>query len=149
MNLQIFHLISHFLKKVFSSKKQIEIYTDGSHKGKWGAWAFVVVQNNQIIHESSGQVKKTNSHRMEFQAAIEALTYLKLGSEVIIYSDSRVLIKALTQEQMRTPVNLDQIEIIKKLILKHKVSWQWVRAHSGVIFNERCDQLCVLARNER
>ena len=54
----------------------LEIFTDGSHKGRWGSWAFVVVRDNIVLIENSGRERKTNSHRMEFQAAIEALKHL-------------------------------------------------------------------------
>ena len=65
-----------------------EVYTDGSHKGKWGSWAFVVVKNNKVFHEASGRVRYTASHRMEFQAALEALYFLDHGSVAHFYSDS-------------------------------------------------------------
>lgn len=128
-------------------RKKFDVYTDGSHKGKWGSWAFVVVQNNKIIHEASGRVRKTNSHRMEFQAAIEALSYLKKSSKVRVHSDSKVLINSLTKPSGRSAVNADQIEKLNQLSSYHKISWTWVKAHSGVQFNERCDELCAQTRN--
>ncbi len=143
-------LIIEKLLKILRNEKRsdvIDIYTDGSHKGKWGSWAFVIVQNSVVIKESSGRERKTNSHRMEFQAAIEALQYLKPGSKANLHSDSRELIKTAESNTKTNRLNSDQIEILRTLILKHKISWKWVKAHSGKAFNERCDELCVQARS--
>lgn len=127
-------------------QKNFEIYTDGSHKGKWGSWAFVVVCNQKILHEASGRENKTNSHRMEFQAAIEAMKYLPKNSRALFYTDSRVLLNSVNKKNKRVEVNLEQVEELKRLSKNHKISWRWVKAHSGTIYNERCDQLCILAR---
>lgn len=135
------------LKKFLPIQPELHIYTDGSHKDKWGSWAFVIVRNHKIIHESSGRVRKTNSHRMEFQAVIEALTYLKKGSSSFLYSDSKVLIDCFNSPQERPAVNADQLEQLDALLLERKITWKWVKAHSGIKYNERCDELCVLARN--
>jgi ribonuclease HI len=128
-------------------EKKFDIYTDGSHKGKWGSWAFVIVQENKIILESSGRSQKTNSHRMEFQAAIEALRKVPVSAQVCLYTDSRELIKSLTNENAHTTINDDQILILNELKMKYNISTQWVKAHSGILYNERCDQLCSLARD--
>ncbi len=127
-------------------KKKFDIYTDGSHKGKWGSWAYVIVHKNKIVYEASGRVRKTNSHRMEFQAAIEALSYLKPGTLACLHSDSKVLIDSALDPESRPQVNADQSEKIDELSSMHYISWKWVKAHSGIPFNERCDQLCMAAR---
>lgn len=128
-------------------QKPLEIYTDGGHKGKWGSWAFVVIRSGRIIYEASGRERRTNSHRMEFQAVIEALKYLPAGSSVCIYTDSRVLLNSVAKKNKRSAVNSDQTEVLDELTSLHKISWKWVKAHSGFLYNERCDELCILARS--
>ncbi len=125
----------------------LEIFTDGSHKGRWGSWAYVVVSDNKVLHEDSGRERKTNSHRMEFQAAIEALKHLPEQSIATIRTDSRELIKTFTNLRKRPAANADQIQALDLLLLKHKISWKWIKAHSGSPHNERCDSLCIAARN--
>ncbi len=125
---------------------ELHIYTDGSQKGKWGSWAFVITQKGKIIHEASGCESKTNSNRMEFQAAIEALTYLKAGARARLYSDSRILISAVNSAHERPQTNEDQLVVLDELITTRYIKWIWVKAHSGNRFNERCDELCVMAR---
>lgn len=134
-----------FLRSLFF-KTRIDIFTDGSHKGKWGSWAYVIVCKDKVIRESCGRKRNTNSHRMEFEAAIEALSFLKENSNVHLHSDSRVLIKAVTQTGLRPATNVDQINKLQELKSRHQITWKWVKAHSGVEHNERCDQLCREAR---
>lgn len=122
------------------------IYTDGSHKDKWGSWAFVIVHRNKIVHQAYGRESKINAHRMEFQAAIEALKHLTPRSKAILHSDSRILIDAVTKPEKRPAVNPDQIEQLFDLTSKHKITWKWVKAHNGNKYNEICDELCRQAR---
>lgn len=129
-------------------KNRFEIFTDGSHKGKWGSWAFVILCNGKIIFENSGRARNTDSHHMEFQAVIEALRYLPANSTAAVSTDSRVLIKIMTEIRTRPGPNPEQITMLEKLSAQHRVSWKWVRAHAGNTHNERCDELCRIARNK-
>lgn len=127
----------------FFFKPSLEVFTDGSHKGKWGSWAFVVVRDrNRIVYEASGRQRKTNSHRMEFQAAIEALKYIKSGTSVLLHTDSRELLKAMSSNRNKANCNQDQVDILLDLQKTRKVSWRWVKAHAGQPYNQRCDELC-------
>lgn len=139
------------------SMSLLEIYTDGSYKNGWGSWAFIFVQNQKIIFEKSSRVKKTDSLRMEYQAAIESLKSLPLGSQAHLYSDCQILIENLKKlskwsenswlNKNGFPIpNSDLLQNIHSLILEKSVTWKWVKAHAGIAFNERCDQLCLQAR---
>lgn len=141
-------MLSFFLRILQNSifKSELIVYTDGSHKAKWGSWAFIIVRRNKIIYEAFGRSRKTNSHRMEFQAAIEALKYIKLGEKVTLCTDSRVLIKSSENLFQLKAVNEDQLFELSQLCKDRRVSWKWVKAHAGHIFNERCDELCRQAR---
>lgn len=136
------------LLQFISSQRSWDVYTDGSHKGRWGSWAFVVVKNGRIVHEASGRVKKTNCLRMEFQAALEALRYFKPGSKINLYSDSRILVDCARFMGPQPQANSDQVELLHQLNSVHYVTWNWVKGHHGIEFNERCDHLCLLARQE-
>ena len=122
------------------------IYTDGSHKAKWGSWAFIIVMEGKIIYEQSGRERYTNSLRMEFQAVIEALTFLQPNTEAKIFSDSRILVNAVLNPRKRPEAVADQIEIILQLSANHRLAWNWIKAHAGNPFNQRCDDLCAKAR---
>lgn len=145
------------LKKFFFPE-HFEVYTDGSFKNGRGAWAFVIVKNGVVLREGSGAVKNTTCNRMEFQAAVEALRTLPPRSGVTLYSDSRILITTLTQKMPewkaqgwlkkngRPIPSLDQVRALDVLNQDHRIAWRWIKAHSGILFNERCDELCAQAR---
>lgn len=130
----------------------IEIYTDGGFKRGWGSWAFVTVQNQAIIQEKCNRVRKTDSLRMEYQAAIEALQSLPSGAQATIFSDCRILLDNLKHfarweslQWQRVPHG-DLLKVLYKELQNKQIEWKWVRAHSGHSFNERCDFLCRRAR---
>ncbi|HEY1080147.1 MAG TPA: ribonuclease H [Bdellovibrio sp.] len=139
-------------------QKPLEVYTDGSLKFGRGAWAFVVVEKNKTIIEKFGTAKNTTSNRMEFQAVIEALILLPKDRALKIHTDSRVLLEALAKiptwklrgwiKKNSSPIpSVDQMILLDQLLQNRQVQWQWVKAHSGVQYNERCDELCILARS--
>jgi ribonuclease HI len=135
----------------------LQVYTDGSLKEGRGSWAFIVVQGQKIQTERFGKARHTTSNRMEFQAAIEALKFLPADRRLIFHTDSRVLLEALRQLPLwrgqnwlksgdRKIPSVDQMQELDRLIADRKIEWRWVKAHAGVAFNERCDELCILAR---
>ncbi|MBC7742547.1 MAG: ribonuclease HI [Bdellovibrionaceae bacterium] len=150
MKVNILHSFIKRLKFLGRYENSFQIYTDGSHKGRWGSWAFVIVRDGKTIHESSGRARHTSSHRMEFYAALVALAYFyqkfDRGTAVEICSDSKVLINTMTKPQIRLGLNADQIEDLKVLTFNKNIQWTWIKAHAGHVFNERCDQLCIEAR---
>lgn len=109
------------------------------------------------MQEHSGRELKTNSNRMEFQAAIEGLRATPVGAQVIVYTDYRVLVSNVSRfsewesvhwqkKDGRLIPNSDQLIELQRLIQKRSVVFQWVKAHVGNTFNERCDQLCAQSR---
>ncbi len=148
------HLIHRFFCKILAP---IQIYTDGSLKAGKGAWAFVIVKSDKVIFEASGVDKHTTSNRMEFRAAIEALRRASSYRRIQIFTDSRVLLEALAKfdewralgwiKKNSAPIpSVDQMKELDALIAGRTIQWNWVRAHSGNIYNERCDELCIQAR---
>ena len=145
---------------MIKQKTGIEIYTDGSHKGAYGSWAYVMVRGGKVIAEAFGREKNTTSYRMEFQAAIEALKALPKDSKVSLYSDCRDLVDTATlwaeewksngwiKKTGRPIPNVDLIILLDELNSNHKITWKWIKAHSGISYNERCDELCLNAREQ-
>lgn len=125
--------------------RRVEIHTDGSSKNGVGSWAYVISKRGKTLQEKSGTTRRAGNNAMEFQAAIEALASIPEKSKVILYSDSKILVDAMNDGN--GPEGLqNQIEILQVLSAKHKITWQWIKAHSGNKFNERCDELCIMAR---
>jgi ribonuclease HI len=138
---------------------KLDVYTDGSHKDGHGAWAFVVVKGGKVLAEKSGSCKHTSSDRMELQAAIEALQWFPESSRIRIHTDSRTMIENMNKripdlkrvgwKSKNTISNVDLLKQLNTLTEKHHVSWKWVKAHSGKFYNERCDELCREARENK
>jgi ribonuclease HI len=135
---------------------EFHVYTDGSHKEGHGAWAFLVVKRGKVVAEKSGYCKHTSSDRMELQAAIEALQWLPKSVRSLIHTDSRTMIENINKripdldrlgwKTKRTVSNLDLLRQLNFTKENRNVSWHWVKAHSGKVHNERCDELCREAR---
>ena len=51
-----------------------EIYTDGAYSSSrnQGGWAFVVVQDNKIIHKEYDGLLNTTNNRMEIMGVLKA-----------------------------------------------------------------------------
>jgi ribonuclease HI len=137
-----------------SELPQITAYSDGGcdpnpGPGGWG----VVLRYKSKVTELSGAAPETTNNRMELQAAIEALKALKRPCLVHLHTDSQYVQKGITSwisgwkrngwiTAKKEPVlNADLWKVLDELSQKHKVTWQWVKGHSGVPDNERCDQL--------
>lgn len=141
----------------------IYVFTDGSclkNPGGPGGWAYVMWLGEDK-HEEYGHDAKTTNNRMEMMAAIKALEVIPATRTVHIYSDSQYLIQGASKwlvgwkaRKWKTKgksdvLNRDLWQRIDALILKHKVSWFWVRGHNGHLENERCDQLAGMAATKQ
>ncbi len=140
--------LTRFLGRAVDFAKKstlLEIYTDGSSKAGIGTWAFVISEPGKCAIEKSGRVRRANSNVMEFRAAIEALSSIPLNSKGTLFSDSRILIDAMRFGKGPRAYQT-QIDTLMCFSHKHTIAWQWIKAHSANKFNERCDELCRLAR---
>ncbi len=139
------------------SGKQVHIYTDGACRGNpgpggWGA----ILHYKGVEKKLSGGERQTTNNRMEMMAAIRALETLKRPVTVQMHTDSKYLLDGITKwidgwkrrgwiTADKSPVkNQDLWERLEAAMATHRVSWHWVRGHSGHPQNERADKL---ARN--
>jgi ribonuclease HI len=136
-------------------RPHVEIYTDGGCEPNPGPGGYGVV----LVHpkkraEASGGFRLTTNNRMELLAAIKGLEMLKQPCQVILYSDSQYLVKAMMEgwvvawkkkDWWRTnqerAVNADLWERLLDLCQIHQVEFRWIKGHAGHLENERCDQL--------
>lgn len=137
--------------------KQIDIYTDGSCLGNPGPGGYgAVIKFKQHTKEISQGFKHTTNNRMELLAAVEALNTLNETCQVTLTTDSQYVKNGINQwifnwkkngwkTSDRKPVkNADIWKQLDHAVAQHKVTWKWVKGHSGHPENERCDEL---ARN--
>lgn len=139
------------------SQFDVTVFTDGSCLGNPGpgGWA-AIMRCNGCEKELSGGFAQTTNNRMEILAVLEALEALRDPCTITLFTDSQYVRNAVEKKWLagwqrngwktadKKPVkNRDLWERLVPLLAKHKVSFQWVRGHSGHPENERCD---VLAR---
>ncbi len=134
----------------------VTIYTDGACKGNpgpggWGALLQFADSTEKIF---GGQLATTNN-RMELTAVIEALKALKKPSEVTLYLDSEYVRKGITEwihgwkargwkTAAKEPVkNVELWQALDSMVTQcgHRITWKWVKGHSGDAGNEQADAL--------
>jgi len=143
----------------------VTIYTDGAcinnpGPGGYGIVLLSTIKGTEYRKElSQGFVRSTNN-RMELMAVAVALESLKHKCKVNLYSDSQYVVNGINDgwtENWRKngwskkrgkvirPKNIDLWKRILNSIDTHEVNCHWVKGHSGVMENERCDYLALNA----
>ena len=145
-----------------SEPKRVTIYTDGACLGNPGPGGYgVVLLYAGHRKELSGGFRLTTNNRMELLAVIVGLRSLKERCVATVYSDSQYVVNAIEKgwaarwrangwkrNKKEKAINADLWQQLLELCEKHEVKVVWVRGHSGVKENERCDRLSVTAANE-
>lgn len=141
--------------------KKVEIFTDGACRGNPGPGGYgSIIRIKGKTEELRGSAEKTTNNIMELTAAIVALNQLKEPCEVVLTSDSQYLVKGMTEwidgwirkgwiNSSKQPVKNKELWVeLDRLNRRHRVSWVWIRGHSGHVENERCDRLANQAIDE-
>jgi ribonuclease HI len=84
----------------------------------------------------------------EIRAAIKALDKLKEPCNVTIISDSQYVINTMTKGWRRN-ANQELWRELDRAASRHTVAWQWIKGHSGDLFNEWADELANKAAKLR
>lgn len=140
-------------------RSRVTIYTDGACSGNPGPGGYgVVLLSGERRLELSEGYRTTTNNRMELLAVIVALETLKHPCRVTIFSDSQYVVKAINdgwlkgwirrgwKKSNKKPVeNVDLWRRLLPLLEQHEIEFKWVRGHSNVRENERCDELAVAA----
>lgn len=140
--------------------EKVEIYTDGGCHGNPGpgGWAVVVIADD-VAKQLSGGEKQTTNNRMELTAAINALKIIHntpnfLQKQIIVNIDSQYVKNGITtwiknwkakgwKTADKKPVkNQDLWILLDSLNEGLNITWNWVKGHAGIKYNEICDQLC-------
>lgn len=138
-----------------TDRPQVTIYVDGSclKNPGTGGYGCVILCNGRRKEISEG-FKSTTNNRMEILAACKALMCLTMPCEVTIFSDSKILTDAFNQNWLDSwrrnnwrgarhkPVkNIDLWKLLSAECDKHKVTFEWIKGHCGIVDNEICDSL--------
>jgi ribonuclease HI len=136
---------------------KVMIYTDGGCSYNPGPGGYgVVIFKGRDRKELSGGFRLTTNNRMELTACVEGLKALQTSSSVIVCSDSKYVVDAVSKSWarkwrkngwMRTKTdaaeNYDLWEQLLDLCDRHRVEFVWVKGHAGNPENEYCDRLAT------
>ena len=134
--------------------KTVELFSDGACKGNPGpgGWG-VLLRYGEHEKSLSGGEDNTTNNRMELTAVIKGLAELKESCEVSVTTDSQYVRKGITewivkwkQNGWRTsakkPVkNSDLWKQLDSEAARHRMTWHWIKGHSGHRENEIADEL--------
>jgi ribonuclease HI len=99
----------------------MNIYTDGGEN----KYCFVIPDKNIV---KTFEKKEITNNEAEYLAVIEALNFVEEGSNVLIFSDSKLIVNQIKMEWHIKEERLKNLfkkimEIIEKKKLKFKIEW--------------------------
>ena len=139
----------------------MHIYTDGAAKGNPGNGGYGIVMElagTSYKKEYFEGFRHTTNNRMELLAVIVALEKLKDSKmSALVVSDSKYVIDSVVKgwvfgwekKGFTGKKNPDLWIRFLQIYRKHKVDFKWIKGHSNHLQNERCDQLAVMASNQK
>ena len=137
---------------------KITMYTDGAAKGNPGNGGYgIVLKAGKHYREISEGFRMTTNNRMELLAVIVGLETLKKQAQTIaIYSDSKYVVDAVNKnwvfnwekKAFKGKKNIDLWKRFLNIYRKHHVTFHWVKGHAGNMYNEKCDELAVIAAEQ-
>ena len=139
----------------------VHIYTDGSAKGNPGRGGYGLVMEKvgtPYKKEFYEGFRYTTNNRMELLAVIVGLEKLKTpNTKVLVVSDSKYVIDSVVKKwvfgwEKKGFVGKKNPDLWKRFLIvykKHQVDFKWVKGHNSHPQNERCDQLAVMASDNK
>lgn len=144
-------------------KSRILLYTDGAYSRLTGTGGCAFIAQYQIYNEEHQvyqlkkegygfqTIKDTTSNRMELQAVIDGLNFLKKPCNIIVISDATYIVDTINKwlgnfVKDRSRLNHDLMVDLHKAIKYHlDVEGLWIRGHNGNYCNERVNELAQKA----
>ena len=134
--------------------EKLKIYTDGACSGNPGpgGWGAIIISDDSEYELCGGELDTTNN-RMELLGPINALKKIPEKAEIEIFTDSAYVKNGITnwiknweknnwKTASKDPVKNKELWIeLRDQVARHKITWRWVKGHSGDHYNERVDQL--------
>ncbi len=137
--------------------KTVYLYTDGACSGNPGPGGYgAILKYGKYEKEICGGDENTTNNRMELLGVIKGLEALNEPCHVVLTSDSKYVIDALSlgwaekwkqngwmRNKKDAALNPDLWEQLLNLTSIHEMEYNWVKGHAGHPENERCDKMAV------
>ncbi|NVM20018.1 MAG: ribonuclease HI family protein [Candidatus Lokiarchaeota archaeon] len=124
----------------------LKIYTDGAARGNPGpaAYAFIFVDDDDIIHKGSGFLGSSTNNAAEYKAIINALKAVEKfhRGRLQIYSDSNLAVQQINKKWRINYPHLSELcnEVYQLCEKYEKVEFFHVSRKNPFI--QKCDELC-------
>jgi ribonuclease HI len=151
------------------NQRGFHLFVDGSCNPNpgLGGWGFVLYKDGEVVLEDCGSDSSTTNNRMELQAAIEAVRQYQefqiivlnrspdTLDSVTIHSDSMYVVNGMNKWingwkkkgwDKLALCNKDLWKQLDQLVGTYSITWQHVKGHSGIVGNERADNLALKGR---
>lgn len=139
----------------------VYLFCDGACRGNPGpgGWG-VLLRYDHHERRLHGGERNTTNNRMELTAAIQGLKALKRSCRVVLTTDSEYLKRGITEwlpnwkkrgwkTSNKKPVkNVELWQLLEAEVLRHHITWHWVKGHSGHLENDIADELANLGIDE-
>ena len=133
----------------------MRIYTDGACSGNPGpgGWDALAIENGQILWEINGAEPLTTNNKMELMAAISGINQLADQSKATVVTDSQYVRLGITnwvknwqangwKTASGAPVKNQELwQMLIQHVGRCHIEWEWVKGHSGDLYNDRADTL--------
>ena len=139
------------------TKKEIDIFTDGSCSGNPGpgGWAGIIIHD--LISILTGHETNTTNNRMELAATINVIKSIDPKININLYTDSNYVKNGITvwvynwiknnwkNSQKKEVANKDLWLQLYDLNNTYTINWNWVKAHENNKYNNLADEYAVLS----
>jgi len=133
-----------------TSVGKYEVYTDGSYSNGKVTFGFVILKDGAPVHEGSGIVPpdfaKSRQVGGEIMAVLEALRWFEangIPAAAVHYDFENLALWVRGVYKTNTDISRALVDAVRRSPVK--LTWTKVKAHTGVHWNERVDQLAKAA----
>lgn len=131
------------------------VFTDGgaSPNPGPGGWGAVYVREGAIVAEAHGADPATTNNRMELTALIEALELVPEGTAAVVYSDSTLAVRTITEWAAgwerrgwrRKSGPVENLDLVRRAYngfrRRPELELRWIKAHAASRWNAYADVL--------
>ena len=147
----------------FTDGPDTGIFTDGASEGNPGpgGWGAVYVVDGDVVDEAKGADPHTTNNKMELTALIAGLGMAPADMTIDVYTDSQLIVNIVNTWAdgweargwtKKSPGPIANLELVKEAHALHKqkphARIQWIKAHSGYLWNEYADALATSYRRQ-